>query len=85
MSHSNTELLTKAICGHSYERLPSLYIIVCVCVCVYVCVYVRGLAKPVVEKVTKLRLSMDDFDTLEIIGRGAFGEVKVRTGFVWAG
>lgn len=33
--------------------------------------------KPVVEKVTKLRLAMDDFETLEIIGRGAFGEVKV--------
>ena len=33
--------------------------------------------KPVVEKVTQLRLSMDDFETLEMIGRGAFGEVKV--------
>lgn len=34
-------------------------------------------AKPVVDRVTRLRLSLDDFDTLEIIGRGAFGEVKV--------
>ena len=33
--------------------------------------------KPVVERIDRLRLSMDDFDTLEIIGRGAFGEVKV--------
>ena len=37
-----------------------------------------SVVKPVVEKVNNLRLSMDDFDTLEIIGRGAFGEVKVR-------
>ena len=35
-----------------------------------------------VEKVTELRLSMDDFETLELIGRGAFGEVKVSAACV---
>ncbi|CAI8023583.1 Serine/threonine-protein kinase MRCK alpha [Geodia barretti] len=34
-------------------------------------------AKPVVDHITSLRLSAEDFDTLEVIGRGAFGEVKV--------
>ena len=36
-------------------------------------------AKPVVEHIQDLRLSADDFDTLEVIGRGAFGEVKVQS------
>jgi hypothetical protein len=39
-------------------------------------------AKPVLERVQKLRLSADDFDTLEVIGRGAFGEVKVGNQFM---
>lgn len=34
-------------------------------------------AKPVATRVKNLRLSRDDFDTLNIIGRGAFGEVAV--------
>jgi len=38
--------------------------------------FVSG-AKPVVENIKKLRLSIDDFETLECIGRGAFGEVNV--------
>ncbi|XP_052270982.1 serine/threonine-protein kinase MRCK alpha-like isoform X3 [Dreissena polymorpha] len=33
--------------------------------------------KPVVSKVKNLRLSRDDFETVRIIGRGAFGEVAV--------
>jgi serine/threonine-protein kinase MRCK len=45
-------------------------------------------AKPVVEHIRDLRLSAEDFDTLEVIGRGAFGEVKVvkmkGTGKVYA-
>ena len=35
-------------------------------------------AKPVVESIRSCRLSVADFDTLEVIGRGAFGEVKVH-------
>ena len=46
--------------------------------CVRVCMHANSLAKPVVEKIRSLRLSITDFDTLEIIGRGAFGEVKVQ-------
>lgn len=41
------------------------------------CVSLNSSAKPVVEKIRGLRLCISDFDTLEIIGRGAFGEVKV--------
>lgn len=33
------------------------------------------LAKPVVNRVKELRLHRDDFETLKVIGRGAFGEV----------
>jgi len=36
--------------------------------------------KPVVNKVKNFRLSRDDFETVRIIGRGAFGEVRfIRT------
>lgn len=35
------------------------------------------LARPVVEKVKTLRLTKDDFEFLNVIGRGAFGEVAV--------
>ena len=31
--------------------------------------------RPVVERVKTLRLKRDDFETVKIIGRGAFGEV----------
>jgi len=34
-------------------------------------------AKPVVSQVKQLRLQRSDFETLKIIGRGAFGEVCV--------
>ena len=34
-------------------------------------------AKAVVDKIKQLRLHRDDFETLKIIGRGAFGEVAV--------
>ena len=34
-----------------------------------------------VERIKSLRLSPDDFETLEVIGRGAFGEVKVSEGW----
>ncbi|XP_069117855.1 serine/threonine-protein kinase MRCK alpha-like isoform X2 [Argopecten irradians] len=34
-------------------------------------------AKPVVNKIKQYRLHRDDFDTIRIIGRGAFGEVAV--------
>lgn len=34
------------------------------------------LAKPVVNSVKQLRLQRNDFETLKIIGRGAFGEVS---------
>lgn len=36
-----------------------------------------GWAKPLVCRVRDLRLSRDDFETLEVIGRGAFGQVSV--------
>ena len=39
--------------------------------------YILFIAKPVVDRIRSLRLSLDDFETLEVIGRGAFGEVKV--------
>ena len=32
--------------------------------------------KPIATKVKELRLQRDDFETLKIIGRGAFGEVR---------
>ena len=32
-------------------------------------------AKPIVSKLKSLRLQRDDFETLKVIGRGAFGEV----------
>ncbi|XP_065655108.1 serine/threonine-protein kinase MRCK alpha isoform X2 [Hydra vulgaris] len=35
------------------------------------------IAKPVANRIKNLRLARDDFDTLNIIGRGAFGEVAV--------
>lgn len=34
-------------------------------------------AKPIVSNVKQLRLQRSDFETLKIIGRGAFGEVCV--------
>ncbi|XP_055924337.1 serine/threonine-protein kinase MRCK alpha-like isoform X2 [Argiope bruennichi] len=34
-------------------------------------------AKPVVERIKKLRLNRDDFEVLKVIGRGAFGDVAV--------
>ncbi|XP_064603051.1 serine/threonine-protein kinase MRCK alpha-like isoform X2 [Liolophura sinensis] len=34
-------------------------------------------AKPIVNSIKSLRLQRDDFETLKIIGRGAFGEVAV--------
>ena len=44
----------------------------------YVTLYLcTSSAKPVVDRIRGLRLSMDDFEVLEVIGRGAFGEVKV--------
>ena len=36
------------------------------------------LVKPVIDRVKECRLTSDDFEVLEVIGRGAFGEVKVR-------
>lgn len=35
------------------------------------------LAKPIVSKIKTCRLHRDDFETLKIIGRGAFGEVRM--------
>jgi len=40
-------------------------------------------AKPVVSNVKQLRLQRSDFETLKIIGRGAFGEVWNFTVYVW--
>ena len=34
-------------------------------------------AQPIVKNIKNLRLQRDDFETLKIIGRGAFGEVAV--------
>jgi serine/threonine-protein kinase MRCK len=34
-----------------------------------------GFARPVVQKVKNLRLTRDDFEILNVIGKGAFGEV----------
>ena len=33
--------------------------------------------KPVVNKIREFRLARDDFETVRIIGRGAFGEVSI--------
>ncbi|ELU12541.1 hypothetical protein CAPTEDRAFT_117931 [Capitella teleta] len=41
-----------------------------------VCEFVN-FARPVVNRVKELRLHRDDFETLKVIGRGAFGEVAV--------
>jgi len=40
-------------------------------------------AKPVVTNVKQLRLQRSDFETLKIIGRGAFGEVCNFAFYVW--
>lgn len=46
------------------------------------------LAKKIVEKIKQYRLSRDDFETVKIIGKGAFGEVAVvrarATGRIYA-
>ena len=36
-------------------------------------------ARPIVNMVKQLRLHRDDFETLKVIGRGAFGEVCTST------
>lgn len=45
-------------------------------------------ARPIVQKIKDYRLHREDFETLKIIGRGAFGEVAVvkmkTTGQVYA-
>ena len=45
-------------------------------------------AKKIVEKIKQSRLSRDDFETVKIIGKGAFGEVAVvrarATGRIYA-
>ena len=38
---------------------------------------ISATAKPLINRLTKMRLKVDDFETLNIIGRGAFGEVCV--------
>lgn len=43
------------------------------------CPLFRCLVKPVIDRVKECRLTADDFEVLEVIGRGAFGEVKVHT------
>lgn len=49
----------------------------------YVAVHLQALVlsfvsvKPVVNKIRKNRLNRDDFETVRIIGRGAFGEVRI--------
>jgi len=37
--------------------------------------YVSVIAKPLISRLTDMRLRANDFETLSIIGRGAFGEV----------
>lgn len=48
----------------------------------------RLTAKKIVEKIKQYRLSRDDFETVKIIGKGAFGEVAVvrarATGRIYA-
>lgn len=39
--------------------------------------HVSVIAKPLISRLTDMRLRADDFETLNIIGRGAFGEVCV--------
>lgn len=34
-------------------------------------------ARPIASTVKNYRLQRDDFETLKVIGRGAFGEVKI--------
>lgn len=46
--------------------------------CVYIPLPPSLSGKPVVNNVQSLRLCADDFDTIELIGKGAFGEVKVQ-------
>lgn len=41
------------------------------------------LAKPIATHIKDLRLKRDDFDTLNIIGRGAFGEVFIYLAQIW--
>ena len=45
-------------------------------------------AKKIVERIKQYRLSRDDFETVKIIGKGAFGEVAVvrakATGRIYA-
>lgn len=41
----------------------------------YIC-FLFIIVKPVATRVKHLRLKRDDFDTLNVIGRGAFGEVS---------
>ena len=36
---------------------------------------VSAIAKPLIGRLKQMRLRADDFETLNIIGRGAFGEV----------
>lgn len=43
------------------------------------------LAKPVIDMIKQCRLQISDFETLEVIGRGAFGEVKVKNELKLAG
>ena len=38
---------------------------------------VKFLVKPLANRVKELRLSRDDFDMLNLIGKGAFGEVSL--------
>ena len=42
----------------------------------YVCMHVPP-AKPVINRIKELRLHKDDFESLKIIGTGAFGEVRL--------
>ena len=48
----------------------------CVCVCVCVCVRAHAV-KPFTTTVKDMRLHRDDFEMLKVIGRGAFGEVRL--------
>lgn len=44
---------------------------------VVTCSFSLLVAKPVVDMIKECRMNINDFEVLEVIGRGAFGEVKV--------
>ena len=64
----NIHVDVKILSRKSTERLPP----VCFCVCLLAFV----IALPCVKNVKDLRMRKEDFETLRVIGKGAFGQVS---------